>query len=81
MKTRFTRIRPLDMTDNEKRFDKDLQDNGFEVLGIRNYKSKMDFDIVKDNKEFIYSVHKGNIEYDAIWNCFTDYCNTCITGR
>lgn len=81
MKARFTRIRPLDMTDNEKRFDKDLQDNDFEVLGIRNYKSKMDFDIVKDNKEFIYSVHKGNIKYDAIWNCFTDYCNTCIIRR
>ena len=78
MTLRFTRIYPMDMTKNEKAFDARLKENGFDVLGIRNYKSKMEFLISKNGKEIIYPITKGNNDMSAIWEYFTDYYNTCM---
>ena len=70
--------RKYDTTKVEIRFEELLQENGFEVVGVKEFNSKTDYLIEKDGVECTFSIHhtdnkpsRGNICFKA----FIDYYN------
>ena len=78
MRKNWQTERKWEMNKVEIRFEKLLKENGFEVIGIKEFVSKTDYLIRKDNVECPYTIHhvdskpsRGNLCFKN----FVDYYN------
>ena len=78
-KRKWTTERKWDKHPREERFEQLLADNGFTVLGIREYQSKTDYLIEKDGIKQEYALWHTN-KSSALQNykCFEMFYNTRV---
>lgn len=63
----------------EKNFEKRLAENGFAVIGIREYQTKTDYKIEKDGIVQEYSlVHRAEGTGKGNYDCFVMFYNTRV---
>lgn len=78
MKKNWQTERKWEMNKVEVRFEKLLKDNGFTIIGLKEFVSKTDYLIEKDGIQCQYSLHHvGNqsSQGNMYFKIFTDYYN------
>lgn len=78
MRKNWQSERKWEMTKTEIRFEELLKENGFTVIGLKEFTSKVDYLIEKDGLECTFTIHhvdnkpsRGNLCY----NLFEDFFN------
>jgi hypothetical protein len=61
----------------QKKFEKYLEDNGFEITGYSYCYSYNGYRIRKDNREIEYKIFNGDGSWKWTRIAFEDYWNTC----
>ena len=62
----------------EKGFEKRLAENGFNIIGIREYQSKTDYKIEKDGIVQEYGLFHGGGTAKSNYDCFVMFYNTKV---
>lgn len=76
MKKKNFKPREYEATKWEAEFEKLLNDNGFEIVGVCEYVTLTDYLIKKDNVEVNWRVHKDTFNVEKFYESFVDYFNT-----
>lgn len=70
MKQKWTNDYKWDMNKIESAFDTKLRDEGFTILGVKQYMSKMEWLIEKDGVQLPYTIMAEATNFDLTWDVF-----------
>lgn len=74
MKKRWETCRKWERSKAEKTFEDMLSENSYEIVGYREYQSKTEYKIIKDNIVVEWAIHHiPNIDINGIFKSFEHY--------